>query len=126
MCRERMISFPWPSLAHGTSHGQAEVQETPLQEAPAQETDLQETDIGDVVRANLLRLSQARGLSLQGLAAVAGVSPAELEDLAAGRSFPALGLLFKLARALDLPCTAFIEAPGTVGLGAPEDTPKVA
>ena len=107
---------PWPSRGP----------RNPRPEAPAQETDLQETDIGDVVRANLLRLSQARGLSLQGLAAVAGVSPAELEDLAAGRSFPALGLLFKLARALGLPCTAFIEEPGTVGLGAPEDAPKLA
>ena len=116
MCRERTISFPWPSLAHGRSHDQADFQET----------DVQETDIGDVVRANLLRLSQARGLSLQGLAAVAGVSPAELEDLAAGRSFPALGLLWKLARALDVPCTSFIEEPGTVGLGALGDVPQVA
>ena len=116
MYRERTISFPWPSLVHGKSHDQAD----------NQETDVQETDIGDVVRANLLRLSQARGLSLLGLATVAGVSPAELEDLATGRSFPALGLLFKLARALDVPCTAFIEEPGTVELAAREGNSRVA
>jgi plasmid maintenance system antidote protein VapI len=116
MYRERTISFPWPSLAHGKSHDQTD----------DQETEVQETDIGDVVRANLLRLSQARGLSLRGLATVAGVSPAELEDLVTGRSFPALGLLLKLARALDVPCTSFIEEPGTVGLGAPGDVPQIA
>jgi ribosome-binding protein aMBF1 (putative translation factor) len=121
MCRERTISFPWPSLAHGTSHDQAEAQET-----DAQQADVQETDIADVVRANLLRLSQTRGLSLQGLAEVAGINPAELEDLAAGRSFPALGLLFKLARALDVPCTAFIEEPGTVELAARKGNSRVA
>ena len=121
MCRERTISFPWPSLARGASHRQPDIEETDVRE-----TQPQETDIGDVVRANFLWLSQARGLSLQGLAARAGVSPSELEDLAAGRSFPALGLLFKLARALDVPCTAFIEEPDTVELAGREDTPQVA
>jgi hypothetical protein len=121
MCRERTISFPWPSLARGASHEQPDIEETDVQEIQTHET-----DIGDLVRANLLWLSQARGLSLQGLAARAGVSPSELEDLATGRSFPALGLLFKLARALDVPCTAFIEEPGTVELPAREDTARVA
>jgi hypothetical protein len=121
-----MISFPWPPLGHGASHGQAEVQEPDVQKTDVQKTDPKETDIGDVVRANLLQLSQARGLSLLDLAAVSGVSPAELEDIAVGRSFPALGVLWKLGRAFDLPCTAFIEEPGTVDLAAREDTPKVA
>ena len=121
MCRERTISFPWPSLSRGASHEQPDVQESDVRE-----TDAQEGDIGDVVRANLLWLSQARSLSLQGLAVRAGVSPSELEDLATGRSFPALGLLFKLARALDVPCTAFIEEPGTVELAAREGASRVA
>jgi len=121
MCRERTISFPWPSLSRGASHEQPDIQESDVPE-----TDAQESDIGDVVRANLLWLSQARGLSLQGLAARAGVSPSELEDLATGRSFPALGLLFKLARALDVPCTVFIEEPGTVELAAREGKSRVA
>ena len=121
MCRERTISFPWPSFARGASHEQPDIRESDVQEAGAQET-----DIGDVVRANLLWLSQARSLSLQGLAARAGVSPSELEDLATGRSFPALSLLFKLARALDVPCTAFIEEPATVELAAREGNSRVA
>jgi hypothetical protein len=115
MCRERTISFPWSTPAHGVRYDQTHDQ-----------ADTEETDIGDVVRANLLRLSQARGLSLQGLAALAGINPAELEDLAAGRSFPALGLLWKLARALDLPCTAFIETPEIVSEGAPQGASRVA
>ena len=121
MCRERTISFPWPSFARGASHAQPDIEETDVEE-----TQTQETDIGDVVRANLLWLSQARGLSLQGLAARASVSPSELEDLATGRSFPALGLLFKLARALDVPCTAFIEEPDTIELPERGGTSRVA
>ena len=126
MCRERTISFPWPSFARGAGHEHPDIQESDIQETGALDTDAQEADIGDVVRANLLWLSQARGLSLQGLAARAGVSPSELEDLATGRSFPALGLLFKLARALDVPCTVFIEEPGTVELAAREGKSRVA
>ena len=70
-----------------------------------------ESDIAEVVRGNLLRLRQARGLSLEGLAKLSGADPRALEDLVAGRSFPAVGLLWKLAFALDVPCTDFVEAP---------------
>jgi ribosome-binding protein aMBF1 (putative translation factor) len=78
-----------------------------------------QVDIGDVVRANLLRLRQARSLSLQELAELAGVSPAALEDLATARSFPGVELLWKLARALDLPCTVFVEEPVVVSPASP-------
>jgi transcriptional regulator with XRE-family HTH domain len=70
-----------------------------------------EADIGDIVRANLLRLMQERGLSHGALAGRAGVPQAMLEDLAIGRGFPRVELLWKLGRALDLPCTVFIEEP---------------
>ncbi len=108
--REQKNSLPRP-VAHGTSHDEA---------------DLPEPDVADVVRANLLRLMTSRGLSLQGLAELAGVSPAALKDLAEGRSFPALGLLLKLARALDLPCTVFIEEPVTVRPVAPHGAWRLA
>ena len=90
------------------------------------ETYVPEPDIADVVRANLLRLMKSRGLSLRGLAEAAGVSPAALEDLTEARSFPALGLLLKLARALDLPCTVFIEKPVTDRPVAPQGAWRVA
>jgi ribosome-binding protein aMBF1 (putative translation factor) len=110
MCREQKISIPRP-VTHGASHD---------------ETGVLEADIADVVRANLHRRMKSRGLSLQGLAEVTGVSPAALADLAEGRSFPALGLLWKLARALDLPCTVFIEEPVTVRPVAPQGAWRVA
>ena len=78
-----------------------------------------QVDIGDVVRVNLLRLRQARSLSLQELAELAGVSPAALEDLATARSFPGVELLWKLARALNLPCTVFVEEPVVVSPASP-------
>jgi hypothetical protein len=110
MLREQKNSLPRP-VAHGASHDEA---------------DLPEPDVADVVRANLLRLMTSRGLSLQGLAELAGVSPAALKDLAEGRSFPALGLLLKLAHALDLPCTVFIEEPVTVRPVAPHGAWRLA
>jgi len=73
-----------------------------------------EADIGDIVRANLLRLMQERGLSYDALAGRAGIPPAMLEELAIGRRFPGVELLWKLACALDLPCTVFIDEPPLV------------
>ena len=70
-----------------------------------------EADIGDIIRANLMRLMQARGLSYDALAERAGIPRAMLEELAIGRRFPGVELLWKLARALDLPCTVFIDEP---------------
>ena len=70
------------------------------------------TDIADVIRANLLRLRRDRGLSLEALAQRAGIAVSVLEDLAAGRRFAGVELLWKLARALGQPCTAFIEPLG--------------
>ena len=70
-----------------------------------------EADIGDIVRANLLRLMQERGLSYDALAGQAGIPRGMLEELAMGHRFPEVELLWKLARALDLPCTVFIDEP---------------
>ena len=104
MCRDQMITIP-RAFAHDASHD---------------ETEASEPDIADVVRANILRLMRSRGVALRGLAEAASVNPAALEDLAEGRSFPALGLLWKLAQALDLPCTVFIEEPIAVRPVAPQ------
>ncbi len=93
-----MDDRPWISTRHA--------QHKPI--APAEPA---EADIGDIVRANLLRLMQERGLSYEALAGRASVSQAVLEDLAIGRRFPGVELLWKLACALDLPCTVFIEEP---------------
>jgi transcriptional regulator with XRE-family HTH domain len=57
-------------------------------------------------------LRRDRGLSLEALAQRASISLSVLEDLAAGRRFAGVELLWKLAHALGQPCTAFIELPG--------------
>ena len=101
MCREQNISIPRPST-DGGSHDEAEINEP---------------DIADVIRANLLWLRQARGLSLQDLAVVAGVNPAELDELAAGRSFPAWAC--SGSSPAHSTWLAIIEEPATVRRGRP-------
>jgi ribosome-binding protein aMBF1 (putative translation factor) len=76
----------------------------------------EEIDIGDVIRANLLKLRRERGLSLGELAELSRTSLSTLEDLASGRTFPNIELLWKLAQALNLPCTAFIEEQAIASL----------
>jgi ribosome-binding protein aMBF1 (putative translation factor) len=85
-------------------------------DVPRDEVDGEDTDIGDVIRANFLKLRQERGLSLSQLAEIAGTSQSTLEDLASGKRFPGIELLWKLAQALDVPCTAFIEEPAMAAL----------
>jgi ribosome-binding protein aMBF1 (putative translation factor) len=80
------------------------------------EGDGEEIDVGDMIRANLLKLRRERGLSLRELSELSEVSLSTLEDLASGKSFPSVELLWKLAHALDLPCTAFIEEPAMATL----------
>jgi ribosome-binding protein aMBF1 (putative translation factor) len=119
MCRERTISFPWPFLVPSASHERPETEASDAEE-------IQATDIAEVIRGNLLRLCRAQDLSLLALAARADVNLSDLEALASGRSFPALGLLLKLARAFDLPCTVFIEEPLTVGCRSAKGAPQPA
>jgi ribosome-binding protein aMBF1 (putative translation factor) len=85
-------------------------------DVPRDEVDGEDTDIGDVIRANFLKLRQERGLSLRQLAELAGTSQSTLEDLASGKRFPGIELLWKLAQALDVPCTAFIEESAMAAL----------
>ena len=70
---------------------------------------VEEIDVGDIIRANLARICAERSLSLGKLAELSSVNLSALEDVAVGRSFPSVGLLWKLARVLELPCTVFIE-----------------
>lgn len=54
------------------------------------------------VGANLERLRRQRALSLERLAALAGVSRAMLGQIEAGESTPTIALLWKVARGLDV------------------------
>ena len=70
-------------------------------------------DLAPVVGANLRRLRGERSLSLEGLAQRSGVSRAMLGQIELGQSAPTINVLWKIARALDLPFSALITGPNT-------------
>src|SRR4051812_14525722 len=61
------------------------------------------TDLAPVVGANLRRLRVRRGLSLERLSKACGVSRAMLGQIELGRSAPTINVVWKIARALDIP-----------------------
>ncbi len=78
-------------------------------------------DLGPVVSSNLKRLRTERGLSLEKLARASGVSRAMLGQIELGQSTPTINVLWKIARALDLPFSALINpqsGPSTMVLPA--------
>lgn len=67
-----------------------------------------ESDVAAALGRNLRRLRTRRGLSLERLARLSGVSRAMLGQIELGRSVPTILLLNKVAKALNAPLTAFI------------------
>jgi transcriptional regulator with XRE-family HTH domain len=63
------------------------------------------------VASNLRRLRVKRGLSLERLAKSSGVSRAMLSQIELGRSAPTITLLWKVARALNVPFSGLITEP---------------
>lgn len=72
-------------------------------------------DLAPVVGKNLRRLRGQRGLSLERLAKASGVSRAMLGQIELGQSAPTINVLWKIARALDLPFSALISMSGGAG-----------
>lgn len=72
--------------------------------APGQEA----ADLAPVVGRNLRRLRTQRGLSLEKLSKVSGVSRAMLGQIELGQSAPTVNVLWKIARALGVPFSALI------------------
>lgn len=75
----------------------------------------QSTDLAPVVGKNLKRLRTERGLSLERLAQSSGVSRAMLGQVELGQSAPTINVLWKMARALDVPFSALIASNQTSG-----------
>jgi transcriptional regulator with XRE-family HTH domain len=73
--------------------------------APA---DSPNANIGALVGVNLRRLRARRGLSLDSLAKISGVSRAMLSQVELGRSVPSINVVFKVARAFGLPFSALL------------------
>jgi transcriptional regulator with XRE-family HTH domain len=67
-----------------------------------------ETDLTPVVGANLRRLRVKRGLSLERLARLSGVSRAMLGQIELGQSTPTINLLWKISRALEVPFSMLV------------------
>lgn len=82
---------------------------------PAGSQEATAADLAPVVGTNLRRLRTERGLSLEGLAKVSGVSRAMLGQIELGHSAPTINVLWKIARALDLPFAALIAVPKEPG-----------
>jgi transcriptional regulator with XRE-family HTH domain len=77
------------------------------------------TDLAPVVGANLRRLRVKRGLSLEKLSRVSGVSRAMLGQIELGQSAPTINVLWKISTALGVPFSGLIgqrQAGGVVVL----------
>ena len=69
-----------------------------------------DSDLAPVVGSNLRRLRTRRGLSLERLAQISGVSRAMLGQIELGQSAPTINVLWKIARALEVTFSALISA----------------
>jgi transcriptional regulator with XRE-family HTH domain len=65
-------------------------------------------DLTPVLGANLRRLRSRRGLSLEKLAKLSGVSRAMLGQIELGQSAPTVNVLWKISTALEVPFSALI------------------
>ena len=72
-------------------------------------------DLTPVVGSNLRRLRGHRGLSLERLSQLSGVSRAMLGQIELGQSAPTINVLWKISSALGVPFSALITARGTPG-----------
>src|SRR4051812_984859 len=69
-----------------------------------------DSDLTPNVGPNLRRLRVKRGLSLERLARVSGVSRAMLGQIELGHSTPTINLLWKISKGLEVPFSALVTA----------------
>ncbi len=72
-------------------------------------------DLAPVVGGNLRHLRQERGLSLEKLSRLCGVSRAMLGQVELGQSAPTINVLWKISTALGVPFSALIGSKKTSG-----------
>ena len=66
-------------------------------------------EIKSVIGRNLCRLREKRGLSRRALARLVQSDSHALRQIEAGQRLPDIGLIWRLARVLEVSCTAFLE-----------------
>lgn len=71
----------------------------------------EDADLTPAVAANLRRLRTKRGLSLDALGRLSGVSRAMLGQIELRQSAPTINVVWKIARALNVPFSALIAEP---------------
>jgi transcriptional regulator with XRE-family HTH domain len=86
----------------------------PLSSLPAGHAD-DAADLAPVVGGNLRRLRTKRGLSLERLSQLSGVSRAMLGQIELGQSAPTINVLWKIARALEVTFSALISTRSQSG-----------
>lgn len=84
--------------------------------AEAAQPETASADLAPVVGRNLRRLRTERGLSLEKLAQASGVSRAMLGQVELGQSAPTINVLWKIARAVDVPFSALITTAQATGV----------
>ena len=67
-------------------------------------------EIKSVIGRNLRRLREKRGLGRRALARLVRSDSHALRQIEAGRRLPDIGLIWRLARVLEVSCTAFLES----------------
>lgn len=72
-------------------------------------------DLAPVVGGNLRKLRTKRGLSLEKLSQLSGVSRAMLGQIELGQSAPTINVLWKIARALEVTFSALISSAASSG-----------
>jgi len=87
---------------HTDHHKQPEVE-------PATSTDKTDASLVPLLGTNLRRHRLRLGLTLDALAATSGVSRAMLGQIELGKSAPTINVLWKIARALDIPFARLLE-----------------
>jgi transcriptional regulator with XRE-family HTH domain len=80
------------------------------------ETAPKASDLTPVVGTNLRRLRGERGLSLEKLSRVSGVSRAMLGQVELGQSAPTINVLWKISSALGVPFSALISSRASGGI----------
>lgn len=82
---------------------------------PAAEHAEEATDLAPVVGSNLRRLRTKRGLSLEKLSQLSGVSRAMLGQIELGQSAPTINVLWKISRALEVTFSALMSSRSQSG-----------
>lgn len=83
---------------------------------PTELAPLSGKDLTPVVGGNLRRIRNHRGLSLERLSKISGVSRAMLGQIELGQSAPTINVLWKISSALAVPFSALITARSSGGL----------